>query len=149
MLTPMSTMYSARSSRSCHECDEGAERATVMAASPSSCGRHGLAGIVRTMPEKACVGNFHYEKVGFTVSHGPGRFLCYHFRIAVSAHAHRTDSKSARRAPPPGRHSWSRAWMELWSGVRARIDTVSTTVHRSLTAVVRGKIGLLPPAAHE
>ena len=78
---------SAPSSRSCHECDEGAERATVMAASPSSCGRHGLAGIVRTMSEKACVGNFHYEKVGFTVSHGPGRFLCYHFRIAVSVDA--------------------------------------------------------------
>ena len=53
-------------------------------------------------------------------------------------------SKSARRAPPPGRHFWSRARMGLWSGVRARIDTVSTTVHRSLTAVVRGKSPLFP-----
>ena len=49
-----------------------------------------------------------------------------------------------RRAPPPGRHFWSRARMGLWSGVRARFDTVSTTVHRSLTAVVRGKSPLFP-----
>ena len=34
------------------------------------------------------MGKFHYEKVGSTVSPGPGRFLCTQLRIAVSAHAH-------------------------------------------------------------
>ena len=61
-----------------------------------------------------------------------------------AVHPSQLHSKSARRAPPPGRHFWSRARMGLWSGVRARIGTVSTTVHRSLTAVVRGKSGLFP-----
>ena len=61
-----------------------------------------------------------------------------------AVHPSQLHSKSARRAPPPGRHFWSRARMGLWSGVRARIDTVSTTVHRSLTAVVRGKSPLFP-----
>ena len=80
---------SAPSSRSCHECDEGAERATVMAASPSSrAGMVRLASFERCQ-EKPCVGKFHYEKVGSTVSPGPGRFLCTQLRIAVSAHAHR------------------------------------------------------------
>ena len=51
------------------------------------------------------------------------------------------------RAPPPGRHFWSRARMGLWSGVRARFDTVSITVYRSLNAVTRGKSRVLPPAA--
>ena len=59
--------------------------------------------------------------------------------LLVTVGSHEQQSIS-RRAPPPGRHFWSRARMGLWSGVRARIDTVSTTVHRSLTAVVRGKI---------
>ena len=63
--------------------------------------------------------------------------------LLVTVGSHEQQSIS-RRAPPPGRHFWSRARMGLWSGVRARIDTVSTTVHRSLTAVVRGKSPLFP-----
>ena len=50
----------------------------------------------------------------------------------------------SRRAPPPGRHFWSRARMGLWSDVRARFDTVSITVYRSLNAVTHGKRGLFP-----
>ena len=63
--------------------------------------------------------------------------------LLVTVGSHEQQSIS-RRAPPPGRHFWSRARMGLWSGVRARIDTASTTVHRSLTAVVRGKSPLFP-----
>ena len=37
--------------------------------------------------------------------------------------------------------------MGLRGGVQARIDTASTTVHRSLDAVARRKSQLLPPAA--
>ena len=72
-------------------------------------------------------------------------------RMRIRANAERPEvhqlfrqAKSSRRAPPPGRHFWSRARMGLWSSVRARIDTVSTTVYRSLTAVVRGKSPLFP-----
>ena len=41
------------------------------------------------------------------------------------------------------RHFMARARMRLWGGVRARIDTVSTTVHRSLDAVAREKSRVL------
>ena len=41
----------------------------------------------------------------------------------------------------------ARARMGLRGGVRARIDTVSTTVHRSLDAVAREKSRVLTPAA--
>ena len=41
------------------------------------------------------MGKFHYEKVGSTVSPGPGRFLCTQLRIAVSAHA--KDDRHERR----------------------------------------------------
>ena len=68
--------------------------------------------------------------------------------LLVTVGSHEQQSIS-RRAPPPGRHFWSRARMGLWSGVRVRFDTVSITVYRSLNAVTRGKSRLLPPAAHE
>ena len=45
------------------------------------------------------------------------------------------------------KHFWQRARMGLRGGVRARIDTVSTTVHRSLDAVAREKSRVLTPAA--
>ena len=63
--------------------------------------------------------------------------------LLVTVGSHEQQSIS-RRAPPPGRHFWSRARMGLWSGVRARFDTVSITVYRSLNAVTHGKSGLLP-----
>ena len=66
--------------------------------------------------------------------------------LLVTVGSHEQQSIS-RRAPPPGRHFWSRARMGLWSGVRARFDTVSITVYRSLNAVTRGKSRVLPPAA--
>ena len=66
--------------------------------------------------------------------------------LLVTVGSHEQQSIS-RRAPPPGRHFWSRARMGLWSGVRVRFDTVSITVYRSLNAVTRGKSRLLPPAA--
>ena len=66
--------------------------------------------------------------------------------LLVTVGSHEQQSIS-RRAPPPGRHFWSRARMGLWSGVRARFDTVSITVYRSLNAVTRGKSRALPPAA--
>ena len=58
--------------------------------------------------------------------------------LLVTVGSHEQQSIS-RRAPPPGRHFWSRARMGLWSGVRARFDTVSITVYRSLNAVTRGR----------
>ena len=66
--------------------------------------------------------------------------------LLVTVGSHEQQSIS-RRAPPPDGHFWSRARMGLWSGVRARFDTVSITVYRSLNAVTRGKSRLLPPAA--
>ena len=41
--------------------------------------------------------------------------------LLVTVGSHEQQSIS-RRAPPPGRHFWSRARMGLWSGVRARFD---------------------------
>ena len=66
--------------------------------------------------------------------------------LLVTVGSHEQQSIS-RRAPPPDGHFWSRARMGLWSGVRARFDTVSITVYRSLNAVTRGKSRVLPPAA--
>ena len=68
--------------------------------------------------------------------------------LLVTVGSHEQQSIS-RRAPPPDGHFWSRARMGLWSSVRARFDTVSITVYRSLNAVTHGKSGLLPQAAHE
>ena len=51
------------------------------------------------------------------------------------------------RGSSPSRHFVARARMGLRGGVRARIDTASTMVHRSLDAVARRKSQLLPPAA--
>ena len=62
------------------------------------------------------------------------------FLVAVGSHAPDTDSS---RASSPSRHFVARARMGLRGGVRARIDTVSTTVHRSLDAVARKKSRVL------
>ena len=72
-----------------------------MAASPSSrAGMVRLASFERCQ-EKPCVGKFHYEKVGSTVSPGPGRFLCTQLRIAVSAHADgHSEVVMVRELPP-------------------------------------------------
>ena len=66
------------------------------------------------------------------------------FLVAVGSHAPDTDSS---RASSPSRHFVARARMGLRGGVRARINTVSTTVHRSLDAVARKKSHVLTPAA--
>ena len=39
----------------------------------------------------------------------------------------------------PSKHFWARARIGLWSGVRDRFSTVSTTVHHTLNAVARVK----------
>ena len=62
------------------------------------------------------------------------------FLVAVGSHAPDTDSS---RASSPSRHFVARTRMGLRGGVRARIDTVSTTVHRSLDAVARKKSRVL------
>ena len=66
--------------------------------------------------------------------------------LLVTVGSHEQQSIS-RRAPPPDGHFVARARMGLRGGVRARIDTASTTVHRSLDAVVRKKSRVLTPAA--
>ena len=66
------------------------------------------------------------------------------FLVAVGSHAPDTDSS---RASSPSRHFVARARMGLRGGVRARINTVSTTVHRSLDAVARKKSQVLTPTA--
>jgi len=69
----------------------------------------------------------------------------YDLLVTVGSHALHADSS---RAPPPGRHFWPHARMGLRGGVRARFDTVSTTVHHSLNAVARGRSGLLVQHGH-
>ena len=66
------------------------------------------------------------------------------FLVAVGTHAPDADSS---RALSPSRHFVARARMGLRGGVRARIDTVSITVHRSLDPVAREKSLVLTPAA--
>ena len=66
--------------------------------------------------------------------------------LLVTDDSHMSDAISSR-ALSPSRHFVARARMGLRGGVRARIDTASTTVHRSLDAVARRKSQLLPPAA--
>ena len=66
------------------------------------------------------------------------------FMPAVGTHTPDTDFS---RASSLSRHFMARARMRLWGGVRARIDTVSTTVHRCLDAVAREKSQVLTPAA--
>ena len=68
----------------------------------------------------------------------------YDLLVAVGSHASQAIS---REASSPSRHFVARARMGLRGGVRARIDTVSTTVHRSLDAAAREKSQLLTPAA--
>ena len=66
------------------------------------------------------------------------------FMPAVGTHTPDTDFS---RASSLSRHFLTRARMRLWGGVRARIDTLSTTVHRCLDAVAREKSRVLTPAA--
>ena len=54
---------SAPSSRSCHECDEGVERATVMAAAPSSCGRKVWLASFERRPRRRAWGIFTMKKL--------------------------------------------------------------------------------------
>ena len=68
----------------------------------------------------------------------------YRLLVPVGTHALVTFFS---RGSSPSRHFVARARMGLRGGVRARIDTASTTVHRSLDAVARRKSQLLPPAA--
>ena len=68
----------------------------------------------------------------------------YRLLVPVGTHALVTFFS---RGSSPSRHFVARARMGLRGGVQARIDTASTTVHRSLDAVARRKSQLLPPAA--
>ena len=68
----------------------------------------------------------------------------YDLLVAVGSHASHAIS---REASSPSRHFVARARMGLRGGVRARIDTVSTTVHRSLDAVARKKSRVLTRTA--
>ena len=68
----------------------------------------------------------------------------YDLLVAVGSHASHAIS---REASSPSRHFVARARMGLRGGVRARIDTASTAVHRSLDAVAREKSRVLTPAA--
>ena len=68
----------------------------------------------------------------------------YDLLVAVGSRASHAIS---REASSTSRHFVARARMGLRGGVRARIDTTSTTVYRSLDAVVRKKSRVLTPAA--
>ena len=68
----------------------------------------------------------------------------YDLLVAVGSHASQAIS---REASSPSRHFVARARTGLRGGVRARIETVSTTVHRSLGAVARKKSRVLTPTA--
>ena len=49
----------------------------------------------------------------------------------------------------PSKHFGARARIGLWRSVRDRFSTVSTTVHQSLNAVVRGKSGIMLQHDHQ